>query len=144
MSSSQSHKLKRHLQENWEQIKSKLMAVKCKPSRPSYSENLKAFSVNRESLICIKDKIPIDDKEAIDEQVNLKMPIKQLRHVVHKVLYGRERTVITMRYGLDPKMAEMTQREIAGELNISRSYVSRIEKKALTKLRREFIETKQS
>jgi RNA polymerase sporulation-specific sigma factor len=86
----------------------------------------------------IEDKLA-DDKEPIDEQVNSKIQIKRLRDVVCKVLYGREKTVIDMRYGLDPKTAEMTQREIAGELNISRSYVSRIEKKALTKLRKEFV-----
>jgi RNA polymerase sporulation-specific sigma factor len=72
--------------------------------------------------------------------VNLKMQIRHLRDVVGRVLYGREKTVIKMRYGLDPAIAEMTQREIAGELNISRSYVSRIEKKALNKLRKEFLE----
>jgi len=98
--------------------------------------------VDREgNEVRIEDKIA-DDKDAIDEQVNLKMQIKRLRDAVHKVLFGRERTVIKMRYGLDAKMAEMTQREIASELNISRSYVSRIEKKALSKLRKEFHETK--
>jgi RNA polymerase sporulation-specific sigma factor len=53
------------------------------------------------------------------------------------VLYGREKTVIKLRYGLCGKMKEMTQREIADELEISRSYVSRIEKRALIKLKNE-------
>ena len=95
--------------------------------------------VDREgNEVRIEDKLA-DDKEPIDEQVNLKMQVKRLRDLVCSVLYGREKTVIKMRYGLDPKMTEMTQREIAGKLNISRSYVSRIEKKALTKLRKEFL-----
>jgi RNA polymerase sporulation-specific sigma factor len=97
--------------------------------------------VDREgNEVRVEDKIA-DDKEPIDEQVGLKMQLKKLREVICKVLYGREKTVITMRYGLGPKMKEMTQREIAGELDISRSYVSRIEKKALSKLRRELSET---
>lgn len=52
-------------------------------------------------------------------------------------LEEREREIITLRYGLDGKK-ELTQREIADKLNISRSYVSRIEKKALGKLRKEY------
>jgi RNA polymerase sporulation-specific sigma factor len=95
-------------------------------------------------LCCIKDKKTIDDKDAIDEQVSLKMQIKRLRDVVCKALHGREKTVITMRYGLGPDMTEMTQREIAIKLDISRSYVSRIEKKALARLRKEFPEIQQN
>jgi RNA polymerase sporulation-specific sigma factor len=44
-------------------------------------------------------------------------------------------------YGLDPAIKELTQREIADELKISRSYVSRIEKKALEKLRNELTQS---
>ncbi|MEG2455438.1 MAG: sigma factor-like helix-turn-helix DNA-binding protein, partial [Oscillospiraceae bacterium] len=49
----------------------------------------------------------------------------------------REATIIALRYGLDEK-APRTQREIATQCGISRSYVSRIEKKALEKLKNEF------
>jgi len=69
--------------------------------------------------------------------VGLKIQIKRLRDVVRKVLFGREKTVILLRYGLGDEPEELTQREIASHLNISRSYVSRIEKKALGKLRKE-------
>lgn len=58
------------------------------------------------------------------------------------VLTDREKTIITKRYGLN-NTDELTQKEIAKELNISRSYVSRIEKRALTKLLREFIRNNQ-
>ncbi|MCL1843941.1 MAG: RNA polymerase sporulation sigma factor SigK [Defluviitaleaceae bacterium] len=96
--------------------------------------------VDREgNEVRVEDKIA-DDKDAIDEQVNLKMQTKRLREVVCKVLYGREKAVITKRYGLGAGGEEKTQREIAGELSISRSYVSRIEKKALAKLRKEMYE----
>ncbi len=55
-----------------------------------------------------------------------------------KLLTNREREIIVKRYGLD-NHDEMTQKEIAKELGISRSYVSRIEKRATTKILKEFI-----
>ena len=65
------------------------------------------------------------------------MYIKKLRKLVDSALDGREREIIILRYGLkgyEPK----TQREVAKHLKISRSYVSRIEKKALEKLKEKF------
>lgn len=59
------------------------------------------------------------------------------------VLNDREKEIIIKRYGLN-NHKELTQKEIAKELNISRSYVSRIEKRALTKILREFIKNKNS
>ena len=56
------------------------------------------------------------------------------------VLNEREKEIIIKRYGLN-NQKEVTQKEIAKELKISRSYVSRIEKRALTKLLREFIKS---
>lgn len=62
---------------------------------------------------------------------------KKIRYLVEHVLSGREKEIITMRYGLvDGK--EVTQREIGKKLGISRSYVSRIEKKALQTLKKAF------
>ncbi len=57
------------------------------------------------------------------------------------VLTNREKNIVTKRYGLDGN-DEITQKEIAKKLGISRSYVSRIEKRALTKILREFIKNK--
>ena len=57
------------------------------------------------------------------------------------VLTPRERKIIDMRYGFDNN-DELTQKEIAKKLGISRSYVSRIEKRAITKILREFIKNK--
>lgn len=59
------------------------------------------------------------------------------------VLTDREKEIIIKRYGLDGK-DEITQKEIAKEMGISRSYVSRIEKRALTKMLREFIKNNQT
>lgn len=65
--------------------------------------------------------------------------ISQLQKLLPKILTSREREIIILRYGLlDDK--PVTQKQIAGRLGISRSYVSRIEKKALSKLREKFEE----
>jgi len=58
--------------------------------------------------------------------------------IYFSVLTDREKEIITQRYGLDNN-DEITQKEIAKKLGISRSYVSRIEKRALTKILREFL-----
>lgn len=63
--------------------------------------------------------------------------VKKLYELVNRELTGREREIIILRYGLG-RQEEMTQREIGHMLGISRSYVSRIEKKALTTLRKAF------
>ncbi|MFR3483819.1 MAG: sigma-70 family RNA polymerase sigma factor [Clostridia bacterium] len=77
-----------------------------------------------------------DSDDTIMERVDYKMSQGKLYQAVNKVLTGREREVIIMRYGLAGK-TPMTQREVAKVLDISRSYVSRIEKKAIQKLSRE-------
>jgi len=77
------------------------------------------------------------DTDSIVEKVEYKNQIKKLRDNIGSVLFGRERTIIELRYGLCDGITK-TQREIAKLLNISRSYVSRIEKKAIKKLSKEF------
>jgi len=95
--------------------------------------------VDREgNEVRVEDKIA-DDTDPVDDQVNLKMQIRRLYDVIRRVLHGREKTVIELRYGI-ANADEMTQREIAAMLEISRSYVSRIEKKALGKLGKEMEE----
>ena len=86
--------------------------------------------------VTIEDKVA-DNCDSIDEQVNLILQTKHLYEKIKSVLKSRERIVIQMRYGLCG-YDEVTQREIAEMLGISRSYISRIEKKALQKLRKEF------
>lgn len=76
------------------------------------------------------------ENDNIIEQVDLKMQIKKLYENMKKFLKTQEKTVLELRYGLF-NGAEKTQREIAQMLGISRSYVSRIEKKALKKLKKE-------
>lgn len=86
--------------------------------------------------ICLID-ILSSDSDSVLETVENSLQVKELYKKMSDVLSTREKEIIQMRYGLldgDIK----TQREIAGILGISRSYVSRIEKKALKKLNKEF------
>lgn len=76
------------------------------------------------------------DEDSVIEIVENKIQVKKLYSKIDVCLKGREKSVIQMRYGLKDGSPK-TQREIAGILNISRSYVSRIEKKALKKLNKE-------
>lgn len=74
--------------------------------------------------------------EVVSEMVENRFEQKRLREKVHQ-LTRREKKVLELRFGLEDG-ARKTQREIARSLGISRSYVSRIEKRALSKLTREF------
>ena len=76
----------------------------------------------------------IADKQDIAEEIDLKIRLEQLEKIIPSTLDKREKEIITMRYGLGGTK-ELTQNEIAKKLKISRSYVSRIEKAALSKLR---------
>ena len=75
-----------------------------------------------------------DDADLL-EQVSTRESVRELRRAVDESLTDQERLVIRLRYGLDGD-APKRQREVAAVTGISRSYVSRIEKKALEKLRR--------
>ena len=86
--------------------------------------------------VSLVDIIKMENKETIDTMI-LKQDVKELYEAFDSCLSDTEKTVIRMRYGLF-RGKEHTQREIAAQLGISRSYVSRIEKKALEKLKGEF------
>lgn len=83
--------------------------------------------------------LDILESESIDviEQMQLKQNTRKLENFLQSELTERERSILQMRYGLG-KEQEQTQREIASILGISRSYVSRIEKNAIEKLRVKF------
>jgi RNA polymerase sporulation-specific sigma factor len=83
------------------------------------------------------DIIEAEDADA-QKKVCLKDNIKLLYEKIESVLSPRERLVLKMRYGLY-KQEEYTQREIVKQIGISRSYVSRIEKSAIEKLRACFL-----
>ena len=76
----------------------------------------------------------IADEANIADDIDTKMRLAALKRIIGTTLSKRERIIIELRYGLGDN-EEHTQREIAKRLGISRSYVSRIEKRALEKLR---------
>ena len=85
----------------------------------------------------IQDKTP-----DLDELISTNDNINYLKKYL-SLLTSREKQIIVKRYGLNNE-EEKTQKEIAKEMRISRSYVSRIEKRALTKMLKEFIKNKKT
>lgn len=83
--------------------------------------------------VSLVDVIEMENKEVLEDLI-LSQDIQELYDVYEVCLKDQEKTVVGMRYGLFGQKAR-TQREIAGILGISRSYVSRIEKRALEKMK---------
>lgn len=90
---------------------------------------------NQINLLDIAASEEVDVVQKMEESEN----VRRLYRFIPDVLSERERTVIAMRYGILGNHP-ITQREVAKQLGISRSYVSRIEKKALNKLKKSFEE----
>ncbi len=74
------------------------------------------------------------DELDVESQIEIRRDIELIKKYLDKILSPKEALIIRKRYGLDGEQ-EQTQREIAQDMGISRSYVSRIEKKALEKLK---------
>ena len=91
-----------------------------------------------DNTITLKEILENDDKP-IEEEIELKLRIKKLYEKLKSSLQERERTILELRFGLNGAEPQ-TQHEIAKEMGISRSYVSRIETKAISKLAREIKE----
>ena len=87
--------------------------------------------------VSLVDVIEMENKEAVEALI-FEQDVKDLYRSYERCLKDTEKKVVGMRYGLYGKK-EHTQREIAKELGISRSYVSRIEKKALEKLKKDMV-----
>ena len=77
-----------------------------------------------------------NEERPIEDVVDLKMKISKLYEKIKNVLKNRERTIIELRFGLNGEKPK-TQKEIASDMGISRSYVSRIETRAIGKLAKE-------
>lgn len=88
--------------------------------------------------VTLMDVLETDDR-TIEEEIDLKIKIKKLYEKMKDVLKDREKTILELRFGLGGKKPK-TQNEIASMMGISRSYVSRIETKAIGKLSKEFQE----
>lgn len=85
--------------------------------------------------LTLMDIMSVDDN--IIEDIDTKMNLEKLNDYIDETLTKREKQIIALRFGLYEKKP-LTQREIAKKLNISRSYVSRIEKKAIQQLRKRY------
>ena len=83
--------------------------------------------------VTLEEKLA-DDGKSVEEITALKIRIENLYKLMKERLTPRELEIVSLRYGLNGEK-EKTQREIAANMGISRSYVSRIETKALSKLR---------
>jgi len=84
----------------------------------------------------LQDVIASDDEE-IFAQVETNLTVQKVKKIIETKLDEREKVVMKLRYGIDSDKA-YTQKEIADKLGISRSYISRIENKALSVVREEF------
>lgn len=104
-----------------------------KKNRQEVSLNLPIGTDRDGNEISFNDILGTDADEILDT-ISLKIQVGKLYQALQDVLTPRERTVILCRYGLSGRQP-LPQREIAKALGISRSYVSRIEKKALEKLK---------
>ena len=91
-----------------------------------------------DNVVTLEEVLENDEKN-IEDVVDLKMKIKKLYAKMKEVLKDRERTILELRFGLNGQKPK-TQNEIATSMGISRSYVSRIETKAIDKLSEEFKE----
>ena len=91
-----------------------------------------------DNTITLKEILENDDKP-IEEEIELKLRIKKLYEKIKSSLQERERTILELRFGLNGAEPQ-THHEIAKEMGISRSYVSRIETKAINKLAKEIKE----
>lgn len=91
-----------------------------------------------DNTVTLQEVLENNDK-SIEEAVDLKLKVKKLYEKMKEVLKLREKTILELRFGLDGNKPK-TQNQIAEMMGISRSYVSRIETKAIDKLAKEFKE----
>lgn len=91
-----------------------------------------------DNVITLEEVLESDGKN-VEDIVDTKMKIKKMYNKIKSVLKSREKTIIELRFGLNGDKPK-TQKEIAKMMGISRSYVSRIETKAIEKLAQEFKE----
>lgn len=90
------------------------------------------------NALTLMDVMATEDN--IVDNLDWKIKSEQLKRYILETLSPREQTIIELRYGLNGDLP-LTQREVASKLKISRSYVSRIEKKALLALKKKFDKT---
>lgn len=94
---------------------------------------------DKDDNVITLEEVLENDSKSIEEEVDTKMKIRKMYDKIKEVLKTRERTIVELRFGLTGEKPK-TQKEIAKMMGISRSYVSRIETKAISKLAEQFKE----
>ena len=94
---------------------------------------------DKDDNVITLEEVLENESKSIEEVVDTKMKIKKMYNKIKEVLKDREKTIIELRFGLKGEKPK-TQKEIAKMMGISRSYVSRIETKAIEKLAEQFKE----
>ena len=94
---------------------------------------------DKEDNVVTLQEVLENQEKSVEDVVDLKFKVKKLYEKIQEILKGREKTIIELRFGLDGNKPK-TQNQIAEMLGISRSYVSRIETKAIGKLAKEIKE----
>ncbi len=97
------------------------------------------FGKDKDDNVITLEEVLENDSKGIEEIVDTKLKIKKMYNKIKEILKDREKMIIELRFGLKGGKPK-TQKEIAKMLGISRSYVSRIETKAIQKLAEEFKE----
>ncbi len=115
-----------------------LMSLRCVKNKKNYTYLFSSIGKDKEGNDIELIDVIKDNKPDVLEILNHNYELDKLKKVLH-ILNERELDIIKRRYGID-NVEVQTQKEIASTLNISRSYVSRIEKRALMKLYLAFLE----
>ena len=97
------------------------------------------FGKDKDDNVVTLQEVLENNERNIEDEVDIKIKIKKLYEKMKKILKNREKTIIELRFGLNGDKPK-TQNEIAKMMGISRSYVSRIETKAIGKLSKEIQE----
>ena len=96
---------------------------------------------DKDDNVITLEEVLENNERSIDDEVDLKIKIKLLYEKMKELLKDREKTILELRFGIGGHKPK-TQHEIAENMGISRSYVSRIETKAINKLAKEIKEKK--
>lgn len=97
------------------------------------------FGKDKDDNVVTLQEVLENNERNIEDEVDIKMKVKLLYQKMKEILKDRERAILEMRFGLGGHKPK-TQNEIAKMMGISRSYVSRIETKAIGKLSKEIKE----
>ena len=116
-----------------------LMSIRSsKKSTSEISLNVPVGTDKDGNEISLNDILGTEPDQIVDD-IDLKLRVQQMISILDSVLTEREKSVLVNRYGILGRLPK-TQREVAAMLGISRSYVSRIEKKAICKLKDELMQ----